>query len=244
MQTDFEPIFFQPLYDGDVMAAFPDEKRHIMTEAFEYWAGSFYRSITMFYRSQLWQHRQIVERAFNAKYPLDWDWDEAAFQDFAADAGLWAHAEQAERHIQQAAYFIRTDELPLADSMAEYQRMIQASFEGRSRSLLYEPKISEVWFNWQIDPDADEVRLLRRLPYREYLLTPHWKRVRAAMIIVNGARCQSDRCYGMDSYWLETGSLQVHHKTYANRGRERFADLELLCEICHKMTHGLQLASR
>lgn len=32
--------------------------------------------------------------------------------------------------------------------------------------------------------------------------------------------------------------LQVHHKTYARRGYELMADLEVLCTWCHQKEHG------
>lgn len=33
-------------------------------------------------------------------------------------------------------------------------------------------------------------------------------------------------------------TLDVHHRTYKNRGNEKFADLIVLCRACHSKHHG------
>lgn len=69
---------------------------------------------------------------------------------------------------------------------------------------------------------------LRRMPYAQYLQTDHWQEVRKAAIKRAGYRCEV-----CNSFF----SLQVHHRTYVNRGKERGNDLITLCSSCHKMFH-------
>ena len=69
------------------------------------------------------------------------------------------------------------------------------------------------------------------MPYPEYLHTVHWRqRARRARQLA-GQQCQ--RC-GTSSV-----PLQVHHLTYERRGREKDADLIVLCRHCHETEHGI-----
>lgn len=70
-----------------------------------------------------------------------------------------------------------------------------------------------------------------RVPYAEYLQSPYWQKVRQAKLTQAGRRCQA--CGA-------TGRLEVHHKTYRNRGRElqHLGDLSVYCRKCHGRVHG------
>jgi hypothetical protein len=89
--------------------------------------------------------------------------------------------------------------------------------------------ISEVI--WEIADRVDEKRNpLQFMPYAEYLLTDHWKRVRQMKWNRSDGRCE--KCKGRKH-------LQVHHKTYEHRGLEDYYldDLIVLCDICHMLEH-------
>lgn len=81
------------------------------------------------------------------------------------------------------------------------------------------------------EEDARQNRLnqLRRMPYREYLLTPEWKERRQRHLKSAGYRCQV--CNSDDKM------LDVHHRTYERRGEELFKDLIVLCRTCHGIFH-------
>jgi hypothetical protein len=71
---------------------------------------------------------------------------------------------------------------------------------------------------------------LAKMPYPEYLLTEHWLGVRERALVRAGRRCQvcnADR------------DLQVHHRTYENRGNELDADVTVLCRSCHMRFHDI-----
>jgi len=74
------------------------------------------------------------------------------------------------------------------------------------------------------------IAALRRLPYRDYLRTAHWQRVR--MIALERARHACGLC-------TATQHLQVHHRSYARLGCEQAEDLIVLCRTCHQRHHGI-----
>lgn len=66
---------------------------------------------------------------------------------------------------------------------------------------------------------------LRGMPYREYLQTPEWKETAKRKRRQAGNRCQVCNASGVQ--------LDVHHRTYENRGHELDEDLIVLCHECH-----------
>jgi hypothetical protein len=75
----------------------------------------------------------------------------------------------------------------------------------------------------------EDITELRRLPYEQYLRTPHWITTRRRAMLRAGRRCQ--RC--------ESGyRLEVHHLTYLRRGCEAEGDLLVLCAACHEAEHA------
>ena len=72
------------------------------------------------------------------------------------------------------------------------------------------------------------IAALRRLPYREYLQTAHWHRVRTLAL---------DRANHACALCPQTTALQVHHRTYAKKGFEQPEDLIVLCDDCHTRHH-------
>jgi hypothetical protein len=82
----------------------------------------------------------------------------------------------------------------------------------------------------EIEPEpVDEAERLSRLPYGVYLKTAHWQRVRAEALKRAEGRCMM--CNAGQG-------LEVHHRTYKNRGMERPADVVVLCGSCHGRHHG------
>ena len=81
------------------------------------------------------------------------------------------------------------------------------------------------------------INTLKRLSYREYLQSPHWKKVRHEALRHANYQCQlCSRKGGC--------ILQVHHKHYKTLGEESYRDdLIVLCRPCHERHHGV-LAER
>lgn len=66
---------------------------------------------------------------------------------------------------------------------------------------------------------------LAMMPYRDYLQTPEWKETAKRKRQQAGKRCQLCNASGVQ--------LDVHHRTYENRGHELDEDLIVLCHECH-----------
>lgn len=66
--------------------------------------------------------------------------------------------------------------------------------------------------------------------YEGYLNTEHWHTMRRLALDAAEERCQL--CYSPQR-------LQVHHRTYERLGRERLADLTVLCDSCHEAFHRI-----
>ena len=71
---------------------------------------------------------------------------------------------------------------------------------------------------------------LKKLPYQRYLKSHFWREVRKLALERSGHACQLCNT---------KGRLQVHHRTYQNRGYEdqNLQDLVALCSGCHKKFH-------
>lgn len=71
---------------------------------------------------------------------------------------------------------------------------------------------------------------LQAMPYRDYLKTAYWQKVREAKFAQVGRKCQVCGC---------VESLEVHHRHYKHRGRElhHLGCLMVLCRKHHQMVH-------
>ncbi|MBS3953650.1 MAG: hypothetical protein KGZ88_11940 [Methylomicrobium sp.] len=65
--------------------------------------------------------------------------------------------------------------------------------------------------------------------YRESLQQERWQKLRSKVVFRDQAKCR--HCGGRHK-------LEVHHLTYARRGRELMKDLITLCAACHGAAHG------
>ncbi|MFH1075760.1 MAG: HNH endonuclease [Pseudomonadota bacterium] len=76
----------------------------------------------------------------------------------------------------------------------------------------------------------ERFKALKTMPYAEYLQSPEWQARRIAHLKSSKFSCQV--CNKKDT------PLNVHHRTYENKGNERWGDLITLCQDCHKTFHG------
>lgn len=81
-----------------------------------------------------------------------------------------------------------------------------------------------------------KIKKLKRMPYNEYLKTPHWELARSAVLKRDENRCAD--C-GKSK---EERPLEVHHITYIRRGKENLDDLMTLCRDCHQERHFISSA--
>jgi 5-methylcytosine-specific restriction endonuclease McrA len=87
-------------------------------------------------------------------------------------------------------------------------RAIRAKIRAAKRSIVFE---------------------LQTMPYADYLKTEHWKAIRRRALKKAGSSCQL--CNKSDT------TLNVHHRTYERRGKEKCVDVIVLCQPCHAKHH-------
>lgn len=103
-------------------------------------------------------------------------------------------------------------------------RKLEKRIEAFNKRLAFNNKITF--------PEIPEKRgkELGGLLYRDYLQTPEW-REKSRLV----REFYHNRCALCNS----SKNLNVHHRTYWNRGNELPEDLILLCNECHKKFHGI-----
>lgn len=120
-----------------------------------------------------------------------------------------------------------------SEDIYKYQKHRQYKFETE-----YQPEIIKCiagykeFYNSETKTDECikvEGKGYEHMPYKTYLKSDHWEEIRTNMLEKYNHRCaMCDR----------TDNLQVHHKTYDNRGNEKEEDdLVVLCPICHMKEH-------
>lgn len=101
---------------------------------------------------------------------------------------------------------------------------------GRS-AFYYVARTAQENFNLaKIDQLLITPEYLRRMPYKKYLLTEHWQKIRELALERAQSRCQL--CSSQKF-------LEVHHNSYKNRGNEQdhMEDVAVLCSRCHGNFH-------
>ncbi len=69
-----------------------------------------------------------------------------------------------------------------------------------------------------------------KIGYKQYLKSPHWRRVRKRALMAASYRCEG--CGTSETI------LQTHHNNYENLGCELLADLNVYCSECHTLEHS------
>lgn len=101
----------------------------------------------------------------------------------------------------------------------------------KNRSELYNDVLALCpdCMNDRDESSQDRLHQLKNMPYKQYLLTDHWKQTRTNALKVAEYKCQLCN---------KNSRLQVHHRTYENRGDEKPSDLIVLCSSCHAKFHN------
>ena len=204
---------------------------------YESWLSRFYKKSHSFYRAQLHNYQRAIEREFYRRHNiLEGDtlcgyYDE--WEEWASSTGLDARMEDSN---------LRMKRLEL------HMKELDKTSKNRKELLLeHSPEfiadisfgLSEIWFNKATNSPERKRLCVREYSYEDYLSTQDWKKVRAAIILIYGARCQAQECYDLlESWYGDEFDLNVHHISYANVGQERFSELTLLCRRHHEAEHS------
>jgi DnaB-like helicase N terminal domain len=135
------------------------------------------------------------------------------------------------------------------DHMYQFTRLIGELAKDRKRRLTKEERHQAAtlrgkaaWEKYKrehknkppVQQDADYIEYeyrnepLSTMPYKSYLQTFEWQETRDKALSRALFSCQV--CNG-------GGQLNVHHRSYARRGRELDSDLIVLCVRCHEIFH-------
>ena len=150
--------------------------------------------------------------------------------------GIMKITPQETRNLMAAWTLISQPKVPQLFEYGDFASALgvtEASFNDIILSL--ESKVEELGTSGVMsiieESREREKRLLKSMPYKEYLQTDHWKHTRKSALKRAEYRCQL--CNG-------DAMLQVHHRTYERRGHERASDLIVLCRQCHKDFHRIE----
>ncbi len=241
----FQYIHFPTLPYDQVRDCFPSHGDVFMRNAYANWMATFNRRSSLLYRSQLNQHARWAQNAFCDRYNITpdemWSYDEQ-WGDFRIESGIEQHQREYQRIAGELQSLDRKPKsVPVIELAKELIEQTVAQAAGLEHPLDLEMPMYELWFNSVINNSPEDRRELKYLPYKEYLKTSHWKRVRSAMLLIYSARCANPACLrSTEGSWMgDEVDLEVHHLSYANKGNERFVDLQLLCFNCHEKAHSV-----
>lgn len=231
--------FFTPLTEANVYQALHDCDRTDRAAAYGEWLDSYARRSTVFHASQFKRHQTWTLQTFYAAHQLDLDTDLAeygegylyAWETFKIETGLAEHR----RTVDEIGYALHC--------MLEKRYPVYSWIEQLAGTRPHVGSLIErIWNRWFMTRTRTggpaEQEALRRMPYDRYLMTTYWRRVRGAMLLCRGLRCEGEPCVASDSYFMSEADLHIHHLHYQNRGNEQLANLRLVCAHCHDMVHS------
>lgn len=248
---------YYPMTLNEVFALLPEYSEESTAKAYKTWAPEFYRKVGVFtnvrrvlYERFRWENF-CKENDYPANdYLIQTRQEQNEWELFYDITGMGRYLKQV-RDFQQALSAMRHGIDRVIDESLDEKRDLDAfraetvditNFEIITKKEFSAPYyLDEMWFNGHINNTPHKTKELRNMPYEEYLKTPHWRGVRDAMIMLYGCRCQGHDCdmMGDSGYGGAESMIHVHHLTYENRGNERYKDLTLLCDRCHRQAHGI-----
>ena len=107
----------------------------------------------------------------------------------------------------------------------ERQRLREAEREARKTASCWKRRKKK-----KIRKVKKVVKLKKQYTYKEYLLSPEWKKIRKRTLERANNKCEICKI---------TRAYQVHHKTYKRLFNEKDSDLVAICGICHQDQHKL-----
>jgi hypothetical protein len=229
-------FFFEPLRFEDFVNHIEQNlhETNALRDSYLSWLINYCRKSLLFYQSQYRAHKDITWSEFCSTYEIP-DYESPSNLGLDIEWRSWKEECLLESHYEEYQDTIQV----LSDLQDKINSEIESNI-GFSIELVPEKELDRIWFNNLINNSLQEIAELRSLNYERYLQTSHWKKIRAAMFLINKATCQANDCYVVGESWYggTESELEVHHLSYENRGNERFDDLALLCQHHHKLIHS------
>ena len=184
------------------------EDKDVALKFYDDWFVVFDKRRYVFYRAQYKQHFELVQNAFSIQYNIPIDESPSVYgleehwRKFKIENGLDSHRDKLDRleernkHREEEAR--QRSNIPKSYSLPElHERFSEIFSDVAAGNRPSTKEINTFWFNTTISNGKEKIKSLKELPYTEYLATTHWQRVRSAMLLIHGARCQEESCYQM-----------------------------------------------
>lgn len=242
---------FYPISTVKVLQGIPDQDGATVLMHFEAWLKSFERRSMLYTNVRSHLYDDYLWRTFCDRYDMDWRYaaidnehTDRQWNSFCESFGANAYEFQRDEYLgvlEAMCNIQKTSTRELLDFLPSEVLLSVDTFYITDSQSTIEQRIDALWFNSHIQTASEEIKELKALPYEQYLKSNHWMRVRRAMLMLNQCKCQGKDCnlIGESCYGGDENMMHVHHLTYQNRGNERFEDLKLLCNKCHKQVHGI-----
>jgi len=244
---------YYPMSLQEVFSRLPGYTPESVAGSYKRWVPDFYRKVSVFTNVRRALYERLQWDAFCKEngqdpnsYCAETEQAERLWELFHEKTGMGRHLRQIRNYQQSISAMISGTDWVVDQALSDKLFAIECyadSFDQPTEKLVFNSPddFYAMWFNSHIDNTSHTVKELKALPYDEYLKTPHWRTVRDAMIMLHGCRCQGAECdmMGDSGYGGAESMIHVHHKNYKNRGNERFEDLTLLCDQCHRLEHGI-----
>ncbi len=230
----FEPLRFERLVEQLEQSTYAHQS---LRNLYLHWLDEFCRKSILFYQNQYRAHSELSWSEFCSKYEIP-DYETPSNFDLGFEWESWKEEYLLNSHYDKYRDVIQT----MSDLQNITNTEIRSNLTLPNSETILMREFDKIWFNNLINNPPQIITELKSLDYERYLQTAHWRRIRAAMFLINKAICQADECNVIGESWYgssESG-LDVHHLSYSNRGNERFDDLALLCRYHHKLTHNEQ----
>lgn len=238
---DFEYFFFKPLGFEELVKALNSTYNNFSHDSlkgiYAEWLIDYCRKSQYFYQYQYRKHSEVTWAAFCTSYSI-LEYDDPS--NFGLDIEWRDWKEEYSLNIHYDQY------QDIRDRLTHLQETAQQNIDTKSSIYIEEmvpyKEIDRVWFNLIINNSPQKIDELRKIShenYEKYRQTTHWKRVRAAMLLISQAVCQDNECSLIGESWYggNEAEVEVHHLNYSNIGNERFEELTLLCRKHHGLLH-------
>lgn len=229
-------FFFEPLGFEDFVVHIDQNlyEPNALRSSYLTWLINYCRNSTLFYQSQYRAHSEFTWSEFCSTYEIP-EYEHVSNFGLDVEWKNWKEEYLLDNHYDKYQETIQT----LSVFQDETNREMELNVEIPI-GLVPVKEFDRIWFNNLIKNPLQEIAELKSMNYEKYLQTSHWKKIRAAIFLINKAICQANDCNVVGESWYggsESG-LDVHHLSYENRGNERFDDLALLCRHHHKLIHS------
>jgi hypothetical protein len=132
--------------------------------------------------------------------------------------------------LSEWALTLELSDRRVQDSLRECEELGLVNIRHGAYYINEEDKLRQMKNGYSLGDEEYTIEELLAMDYGDYLKTQHWYSVRNK--VFKRAKYQCELCGSKDT-------LNAHHKTYANLGKEKLSDIIVLCKKCHQKFHDI-----